>query len=131
MTYTPEEILSISYKGLIEQGGPSTDYYNLCLYRGPGNRKCAIGHLIPDNLYKAEFEKLTIRLLIEKFPQIPPLFGENIDLAKRIQDIHDSAYRHNEDSPEKWCEYITKEYRETAQEFNIDWSPECLTKTMP
>lgn len=50
-----QQAFTQAIQGLIAQGRPSTRI-NTCVYRGPDNRKCAIGHLIPDSLYRESFE---------------------------------------------------------------------------
>jgi hypothetical protein len=48
--------------GLAEQGFEQSIGWNgantrfTCLYRGPGGKRCAIGHLIPDDKYAEEFD---------------------------------------------------------------------------
>ncbi len=50
-----EQLVLDSAKGVINQGVRSSNAIT-CLYRGPNGAKCAIGHLIPDNLYKSSFD---------------------------------------------------------------------------
>ncbi len=42
-------------KKLLKQGQVSKEHAQ-CVYRGPNGLKCAIGHLIPDNMYSIELE---------------------------------------------------------------------------
>ena len=54
-TLTRQDIFNISASGLLKQGKASKDSSS-CMYRGPNGLKCAIGMLIPDELYKPRFE---------------------------------------------------------------------------
>lgn len=51
-----QEILTTVVTKLREQNAPSIDKDDNCVYRGPGGRRCALGWLIPDELYKPEIE---------------------------------------------------------------------------
>lgn len=54
-----QEIFDKVYSALINQGEPSVNG-GVCAYRGANGTKCAIGHMIPDDLYDPEFEGKTI-----------------------------------------------------------------------
>ena len=47
---TIQEIMDKACKGLASQGFQRSMSNEGCLYRGSGGKKCAIGHLIPDDL---------------------------------------------------------------------------------
>lgn len=56
-TFTPQRIFDFVVARLAEQGKASTvgeqrDGSLKCVYRGDNNTKCAVGHLIPDELYQ-------------------------------------------------------------------------------
>ena len=51
-----QEIFDKIYLHLIEQGRKSIDSDGQCMYRSPDGDKCAIGCLIPDELYTPELE---------------------------------------------------------------------------
>jgi hypothetical protein len=59
------------------QGGYSGrkhDHGVVCMYRGPERRKCAIGMLMPDEVYNRDMEGKTFRLLVADYPA----FGEHL-----------------------------------------------------
>ncbi len=61
---TKQEIFNIVSKHLLEQGSKSvsnfdSDVYR-CMYRSKDGKKCAIGALIPDQLYDRSLEGLTV-----------------------------------------------------------------------
>lgn len=76
-------------QGLISQGRPSTRI-NICAYRGLNNRKCTIGHLIPDNLYSESYEYHEIGALLYGDDTIKTLFeGVSHRLLINLQALHD------------------------------------------
>jgi hypothetical protein len=54
-----------------------------CAYRGPENTMCAVGCLIPDNVYTSEFEGKEARQLEFLF------FDRDLWLLENLQQIHD------------------------------------------
>lgn len=56
--YTKQETFDMAVGHLIKQGqrAISEDGTNACLYRGSEGTKCAVGALIPDELYTEEIE---------------------------------------------------------------------------
>lgn len=72
----------------------SADKDYTCSYRGHMNGgvqlKCAIGCLIPDEMYKSEMEGFGFTSLIDEFPIIR-LFFANVDtrLGQALQNVHD------------------------------------------
>lgn len=49
-------IFTTATAAIITQGAPSYDPDQGCLYRGPNNTRCALGHLIADEDYDSAFE---------------------------------------------------------------------------
>ena len=41
-----------------------------CAYRGTGGARCAIGALIPDDLYREDMEGLSSQVLIDQHPEV-------------------------------------------------------------
>ncbi len=65
--YTEQEAFDKSISGLRDQNRKSyTDHSGrTCAYRGPNGCKCAIGHLIPDNIYSTKMEHKSISILLD------------------------------------------------------------------
>lgn len=79
------------------QGKRSVDKWESCLYRGPDELKCAIGHLIPDRVYNEEMENRNPYNLCEKSPYLRRLFTDcDLTFLAELQIIHD------EHMPEVW-----------------------------
>jgi hypothetical protein len=83
----------IAYKGIIAQGGPSVMLKGgetACLYRGENGRKCAIGHLIPDEMYTSDMdgEYSSLECAIQDSEIVI-----DFEFALDLQTVHDSLSR--------------------------------------
>ena len=90
-TLTRQDIFNIAANGLLKQGKQSASG-DKCLYRGPDGLKCAIGMLIPDELYEDAFEgnsasKPSVRKALVK-AGVPNTVGYK-DFLDNLQDVHD------------------------------------------
>lgn len=89
--YSIAEIIAYVGVNLLKQGKRSAieraDSYDKCMYRGPNGTKCAVGMLIPDELYDKEIESMEARSL----PRIlkVKMRSNKIDLLEDLQSIHD------------------------------------------
>lgn len=52
---TPETVKN-AILATYKQGQQSVNENGFCMYRGPNGLKCVVGHMIPDEKYKASFE---------------------------------------------------------------------------
>lgn len=75
------------------QGVPSIDALSgYCMYRGEEGRSCAVGCLIPDDVYSQSMEDLRVAALVGAFgTRLPPFIKEHVELLSRLQSVHDSA----------------------------------------
>lgn len=61
-----------------------------CAYRGKNGTKCAAGCLIPDELYKPEFENKTVSGLVKlDAAELPEFFTTELQLIACLQTVHD------------------------------------------
>lgn len=93
MYKTNQEVFDAVWNGLASQGFQrSIGYEGTCLYRGPDGLKCAVGHLIPDNLYDTDLEGKTVSQLIEA-ECLVGVFGEEVDTSFlfKLQQAHDTS----------------------------------------
>lgn len=68
-----------------------------CRYRTAEGLKCAVGCLIPDDMYSIGMENNSIGSLLSAFPRVDQLLeGVDYNLLADLQCIHDG------DEPEKW-----------------------------
>lgn len=89
MTMTKPEIFAKVRKHLLSQNAkamlPNKD---TCAYRAPDGKMCAVGCLIPDEMYYPELEGNGIGDMPWGFVEY---FGkDNIDFLGDLQDIHDN-----------------------------------------
>lgn len=79
---------------LIEQNAFSLcDNGETCAYRDADGRKCAIGHLIPDELFDKVHEGLGVIDMLQAAPNIALLFAEcEESFLLQLQEAHDSQH---------------------------------------
>jgi hypothetical protein len=88
----------------------------ICAYRGTEGRSCAIGCLIPDDLYSEAMEGGGITEDFIKRFKLPAYFAENRRLLLNLQSVHDTK------SP--WVSTYTMQetLRTVARSFELDSS---------
>ena len=64
-----------------------------CSYRGPEGSRCAIGLLIPDEVYQPAFEGMDIAQLYGKLRDYLP---DDVEFCSQLQKAHDGASNHSE-----------------------------------
>lgn len=95
---TRQEIFDIVWKHFITDKNPFSvnQDTNSCRYRGPNDTKCAIGVLIPDNVYtdRIEGEVISSDVLLDIKPfaswLIKTFHAEDMRFLKALQEAHDA-----------------------------------------
>ena len=140
MTLSNQEILNRVTVHLYRQGKqakkPMEDGGNFCLYRAPDGSKCAVGCLIPDELYDPSFENNSADFFFYSEPEVGTAMNINIHdkmslrLLNRLQSIHDNS--------QNWQNFNNSSYDEfksswfgykiagIVEEFNLTFPPEEL-----
>ena len=70
----------------------------VCMYRTPDGRKCAIGALIPDEVYSQRLEDKSVGALLLEFPDIMRASGlseGDLCFLFALQDVHDGCASSN------------------------------------
>lgn len=115
---TPQEMFNKAYIGVVTQGGPSIDKdENKCMYRGKGGAKCGIGHLIDDetaNTWDSQLLSSIGSIVLEDNVFVPKFIKENIDLAVKIQQAHDTATVYS-----NFTKGYKREMSEVSKKFNL------------
>ena len=77
---------------LLTQNAKSISKDGFCKYRMiRSTKRCAIGCLIPDNLYEKEMEGNAVHNLLHDFPKVKEFFdGVSSNLLDALQSVHDS-----------------------------------------
>lgn len=91
-----DEIQQEVIRRLKAQGCQAISVDETCQYKTATGMKCAVGVLIPDELYSVEMEGYGIHSLFSKFPSLNDLFHPEIlesaiNLLGSLQRIHDDA----------------------------------------
>ena len=88
-----QEVFDIVVNHLFTQGRPSYGGVQNCMYRAPDGLRCAVGVLIPDNLYDPEFEGDTADCVIQKlFNKDRADWREHKGLLLALQEVHDECF---------------------------------------
>jgi len=91
-----QELFNTIAEHLMKQNAQSINEDGNCLYKDAEGRKCAVGCLIPDDLYDAEIEGRMIvwdgaiyHLLLKVIPDVD---REGAILLRELQKVHDRCY---------------------------------------
>lgn len=131
-----EKIFSSVKSHLLLQGGKSERRISATVRNQPAYRsdvgndfKCAIGCLLPDELYDPDFEGTNIRHLLEQHEPLQNYFElsdcldtrrEEINFLNALQQVHDSR------DPSEWEEcllFVHERYIEKKMFHEISGSP--------
>ena len=107
-----QEIFSKIVTHLLRQNAKSMDEEEHCMYRGSNGTMCAVGCLIPDELYNEGMEGQLVGGLLAENLKLQSLLnldavGEN--LLIRCQAVHDNY------APKDWKKLL----KEIAEEFDL------------
>jgi len=98
---TDQETFNKVKEHLLTQNRKSYDTYVGCMYRSADGLKCAIGCLIPDELYEDRFEGLGVMELLRKSTNLRALFdGLDVIFLMDLQIVHDTK------DPKDWPECL-------------------------
>lgn len=89
-----QEVFDIVVNHLFTQGRPAYDGVQGCMYRAPDGLRCAVGVLIPDDLYDPEFEtNSSDKVIHDLFKSGLADWREHEKLLLALQDAHDNSLR--------------------------------------
>jgi hypothetical protein len=93
---TPQDIFDTVTRHLVTQGKPARrGRWGKCAYRGEDGCKCAVGVLIPDEMYVSEMDdrdNTAIRDLVGSGDlTFPDYFARNLTLLGALQHAHDDT----------------------------------------
>lgn len=100
-----------------------------CAYRSDDGLKCAVGCLIPDEIYDPKMETFDILRLMVEWETLPAFFcSENIGLLIKLQSAHDftANWKSNSGGP---SEAMARELTEVATRYGL--SPAVLHEVAP
>ena len=127
-----QKIFNDVCKHLIKQGQPSLSDENLCMYRGNGGTKCAVGFLIKDEYYRSTMEGKSadnpkVMLAVYKSLNIPTTVRRLSRLLSDLQSAHDSNARtaFNEVDRNYWNDQLKVRLRKIAYAHKLK-IPRCI-----
>jgi hypothetical protein len=128
-TMTRQEIFNKVADHLLTQGKPALfDEIGDCAYRGQDGSMCAVGCLIPDELYTPEMELKSVDTLLNAEFVLPGFFYDNYTLLSDLQRIHDSVAAIPRPDPasvvDKWCSSLAW----YAENHDLEKSPKMLER---
>lgn len=92
MEYTKQSIFNAVWDWFIVQGHPrctESDNSLRCLYRRSDGNRCAFGVILPDELYRPEFETKDCSFILEKLEKDGGVAKEWVDNLKQIGDDYE------------------------------------------
>lgn len=90
---TKQQVFDKVVTHLLAQGEASTAGRG-CAYRGRNGLMCAVGCLIPDEMYNSEMEGILAGFVIAGSPELQQLFAAEVldsDFLGQLQSCHDGA----------------------------------------
>jgi hypothetical protein len=70
---------------------PGKMTHEVCAYRGQDGTSCAIGCLIPDEIYTPNMEGWNLIHIMGEWPEVASLFeGSDTNFLQSLQSVHDS-----------------------------------------
>jgi hypothetical protein len=125
-----QEIFETVARHLFAQGRQATDEIGICVYRADNGNKCAVGALIPDEMYNPNYENNTLIGLLNgpvfdktnsehgirrQIPVIlPTYFSRNQGLLSRLQGVHD----HYDPAAKFTTKYLRDRLKDVGRDFN-------------
>lgn len=91
---TNQEAFDKVWKWFIVDRNPRAVNGNICRYRTAGEipAKCAVGCLIPDELYRPRMECRSVQRIISEYVELANFFnGVSQDMLSQLQRGHDDA----------------------------------------
>lgn len=92
---TKQEVFETVARHLFAQGRQAMTLDAGCMYRGPDDTKCAVGCLIPDEMYSPDMEFKAVAALVAGKDDLgyflPDVVLENQGLLTTLQGVHDSS----------------------------------------
>lgn len=121
---TPQEIFDTVYKHLVTQGEQSVNGIGFCMYRNPEGLKCAVGCLIPDDLYRPEMDiagggYTDVSTLVQQHPNLPDWMRKNLHLLTELQNVHD--FSPSWDTPFGFSTHGHDAMRDIARHHKLDF----------
>lgn len=110
-----QQIFDYVYKFLYKQGKRAADKNGGCKYRTHDGLKCAVGCIIPDELYSPIMEG-SLYTLNDRRYKVPWYIKRNRNLLRDMQVAHDNTYASN---PKKFRSDIREKFLAIALDHKL------------
>lgn len=101
-----------------------------CLYRGPNGTSCAVGCLIPDDLYDPKMEGNSVESVCDVYPSVGRMFREwgvdpclLTDMQRVHDDFHNPGTLTDRTTGEFRMDALEAEFLRVAARFNLVYTP--------
>jgi hypothetical protein len=112
---TKQEIFDTVAFHLIKQGKKSANDRGICLYRSPGGLKCAVGCLIPDEVYWPSMEGRSVSRLLGCYDGLKFLRPFKA-ILNDLQQAHDAPTIPKD---MVWTDAVVLRLRKIAEKYNL------------
>jgi hypothetical protein len=120
-----QEVFDIVVNHLFTQGRPAYDGVQGCMYRTHDGLRCAVGVLIPDDLYDKAFENNQSNFVIQKlFDANLANWREHEDILIRLQIIHDNCPKTEKGTFN--LAFLDTDLRNAAANFSLEYRRQTL-----
>ena len=115
-----QEVFDIVVNHLFTQGRPAYDGVQGCMYRTHDGLRCAVGVLIPDDLYDKALEKNPSDYIVQDFfDAVRADWREHKNLLRRLQSIHDHCSRTEKGTFN--LAFLDTDLRNAAAHFSLEY----------
>ena len=118
--YTEQELFDKIATHLLTQNEQALSEGD-CSYRGAHGLMCAVGCVIPDEVYDPTMEGTGVSRMLEAFGNKLPELTPHEDLLSALQGVHDCY------DPTQWCHRL----RDTAVAFGLTMVPAPMAVPAP
>lgn len=103
------------------QGESSLDSTDMCSYRGANGTSCAVGCLIPDDVYTRGMESQGVHSLVDwcetQGITLPAEIPEHINMLCELQKLHDLWFKSN-----GVARYLNMGLSAVASQFDLEYA---------
>ena len=115
-----QEVFDLVTKHLFAQGRPAYDGNRGCMYRTHDGLRCAVGVLIPDDLYDPAFEMNKADSVIQElFDADLADWREHKDLLLSLQVAHDNCLREPDETFNTTA--LARHLRNVAKRYSLEY----------
>jgi hypothetical protein len=123
---TRQQMFDRVWQHFVVEKGPASGNVTRCYYRSENGAKCALGLLIPDEMYDPQMEGTPSQALLGGWPQVRELLEQGYDgspdcfasslwtFTRSLQFCHDTAVESCYDGGESFHTLVENQLRDFA-----------------